>query len=152
LRFCWTKFWSFATNGLSFKIHGNCNDYLGKGLSRKISIKVPLLHHKPKEKILWKRGPYGAITGEAYINGMAGERFSVRNSGATAVVEGIGDLDVIYDRWNCSSFGKTGRNFAAGNEWWVAYIFLMRKNNENGNGSLRRNVRRNDLRKTKTFN
>jgi glutamate synthase (ferredoxin) len=80
-----------ATNGLSFKIHGNCNDYLGKGLSELLIIK-PTATFKPEENIIIGNvALYGAITGEAYINGMAGERFGVRNSGATAVVEGIGD-------------------------------------------------------------
>jgi glutamate synthase (ferredoxin) len=78
---------------LSFKIHGNCNDYLGKGLSgAKLIIKVPpTATFKPEENIIIGNVALMAITGEAYINGMAGERFGVRNSGATAVVEGIGD-------------------------------------------------------------
>ena len=130
------SFGAFATNGLSFKIHGNCNDYLGKGLSGgKLIIKVPpTATFKPEENIIVGNvALYGAITGEAYINGMAGERFAVRNSGATAVVEGIGDHGCEYmTGGTVVVLGKTGRNFAAGMSGGVAYVFDEKKQFENG--------------------
>jgi glutamate synthase (NADPH) large chain len=125
------SFGAFATKGLSFKIHGNCNDYLGKGLSGgKIIVKVPpTATFKPEENIIIGNvALYGAITGEAYINGMAGERFAVRNSGATAVVEGIGDHGCEYmTGGTVVVLGKTGRNFAAGMSGGIAYIFDDKK-------------------------
>ena len=130
------SFGAFATNGLSFKIHGNCNDYLGKGLSGgKLIIKVPpTATFKPEENIIIGNvALYGAITGQAYINGMAGERFCVRNSGATAVVEGIGDHGCEYmTGGTVVVLGKTGRNFAAGMSGGVAYVFDKNKEFENG--------------------
>jgi glutamate synthase (ferredoxin) len=130
------SFGAFATNGLSFKIHGNCNDYLGKGLSgAKLIIKVPpTATFKPEENIIIGNvALYGAITGEAYINGMAGERFGVRNSGATAVVEGIGDHGCEYmTGGTVVVLGKTGRNFAAGMSGGIAYVFDEKKQFENG--------------------
>ncbi|CAM4066372.1 glutamate synthase large subunit [Flavobacterium branchiophilum] len=130
------SFGAFATKGLSFKIHGNCNDYLGKGLSGgKLIIKVPpTATFKPEENIIIGNvALYGAITGEAYINGMAGERFAVRNSGATAVVEGIGDHGCEYMTGGVVVvLGKTGRNFAAGMSGGVAYVFDDKKQFENG--------------------
>jgi glutamate synthase (NADPH/NADH) large chain len=130
------SFGAFATNGLSFKIHGNCNDYLGKGLSGgKLIIKVPpTATFKPEENIIIGNvALYGAITGEAYINGMAGERFGVRNSGAIAVVEGIGDHGCEYMTGGIVVIlGKTGRNFAAGMSGGVAYVFDDKKQFENG--------------------
>ncbi|QBZ97746.1 glutamate synthase large subunit [Flavobacterium sangjuense] len=130
------SFGAFATNGLSFKIHGNCNDYLGKGLSGgKLIIKVPpTATFKPEENIIIGNvALYGAITGEAYINGMAGERFCVRNSGATAVVEGVGDHGCEYmTGGTVVVLGKTGRNFAAGMSGGVAYVFDKKKEFEKG--------------------
>ena len=130
------SFGAFATNGLSFKIHGNCNDYLGKGLSGgKLIIKVPpTATFKPEENIIIGNvALYGAITGEAYINGMAGERFCVRNSGATAVVEGVGDHGCEYmTGGTVVVLGKTGRNFAAGMSGGVAYVFDEKKQFEKG--------------------
>jgi glutamate synthase (ferredoxin) len=121
------SFGAFATNGLSFKIHGNCNDYLGKGLSGgKLIIKVPpTATFKPEENIIIGNvALYGAITGEAYINGRAGERFAVRNSGATAVVEGIGDHGCEYmTGGTVVVLGATGRNFAAGMSGGIAYVY-----------------------------
>jgi glutamate synthase (ferredoxin) len=121
------SFGAFATNGLSFKIHGNCNDYLGKGLSgAKLIIKVPpTATFKPEENIIIGNvALYGAISGQAYINGMAGERFAVRNSGATAVVEGVGDHGCEYmTGGTVVVLGKTGRNFAAGMSGGIAYIY-----------------------------
>ena len=130
------SFGAFATNGLSFKIHGNCNDYLGKGLSGgKLIIKVPpTATFKPEDNIIIGNvALYGAITGEAYINGMAGERFAVRNSGATAVVEGIGDHGCEYmTGGTVVILGKTGRNFAAGMSGGVAYVYDAKKKFEDG--------------------
>ena len=130
------SFGAFATNGLSFKIHGNCNDYLGKGLSGgKLIIKVPpTATFKPEDNIIIGNvALYGAITGEAYINGIAGERFCVRNSGATAVVEGIGDHGCEYmTGGTVVVLGKTGRNFAAGMSGGIAYVFDEKKQFENG--------------------
>ncbi|MGQ7946912.1 glutamate synthase large subunit [Flavobacterium sp. WC2509] len=130
------SFGAFATNGLSFKIHGNCNDYLGKGLSGgKLIIKVPpTATFVPEDNIIIGNvALYGAITGEAYINGMAGERFAVRNSGATAVVEGIGDHGCEYmTGGTVVILGKTGRNFAAGMSGGVAYVYDDKKKFENG--------------------
>lgn len=130
------SFGAFATNGLSFKIHGNCNDYLGKGLSGgKLIIKVPpTATFKPEENIIIGNvALYGAITGEAYINGIAGERFCVRNSGATAVVEGIGDHGCEYmTGGTVVVLGKTGRNFAAGMSGGIAYVFDDQKQFEKG--------------------
>jgi glutamate synthase (ferredoxin) len=130
------SFGAFATRGLSFKIHGNCNDYLGKGLSgAKLIIKVPpTATFKPEENIIIGNvALYGAITGEAYVNGIAGERFGVRNSGATAVVEGIGDHGCEYMTGGIVVvLGKTGRNFAAGMSGGVAYVFDEKKQFENG--------------------
>lgn len=112
---------------MSFKIHGNCNDYLGKGLSGgKLIVKVPpTATFNPEDNIIIRNvALYGAITGEAYINGMAGERFCVRNSGATAVVEGIGDHGCEYmTGGTVVVLGKTGRNFAAGMSGGVAYVY-----------------------------
>jgi glutamate synthase (NADPH/NADH) large chain len=130
------SFGAFATNGLSFKVHGNCNDYLGKGLSgAKLIIKVPpTATFKPEENIIIGNvALYGAITGEAYINGMAGERFGVRNSGAIAVVEGIGDHGCEYmTGGTVVVLGKTGRNFAAGMSGGIAYVFDEKKQFKNG--------------------
>ncbi|WP_281323584.1 glutamate synthase large subunit [Flavobacterium aestivum] len=130
------SFGAFATSGLSFKIHGNCNDYLGKGLSgAKLIIKVPpTAAFKPEDNIIVGNvALYGAITGEAYINGMAGERFAVRNSGATAVVEGIGDHGCEYmTGGTVVVLGKTGRNFAAGMSGGIAYVYDAQKKFENG--------------------
>ena len=130
------SFGAFATNGLSLKIHGNCNDYLGKGLSGgKLIIKVPqTATFKPEENIIIGNvALYGAITGEAYINGIAGERFCVRNSGANAVVEGIGDHGCEYmTGGTVVVLGKTGRNFAAGMSGGIAYVYDQNKLFENG--------------------
>jgi glutamate synthase (NADPH) large chain len=130
------SFGAFATKGLSFKIHGNCNDYLGKGLSGgKLIIKVPPTStFKPEDNIIIGNvALYGAINGEAYVNGIAGERFCVRNSGATAVVEGLGDHGCEYmTGGKVVVLGKTGRNFAAGMSGGVAYVYDDKKLFESG--------------------
>ncbi len=115
------SFGAFATKGLSFKIHGNCNDYLGKGLSGgKLIIKVPpTATFKPEENIIVGNvALYGAITGEAYINGIAGERFCVRNSGVIAViVRNWRSRLRIYDWRNCCGSWKNWKKFCRRNEW-----------------------------------
>jgi glutamate synthase (NADPH) large chain len=130
------SFGAFATKGLSFKILGNCNDYLGKGLSGgKLIIKVPpTATFKPEENIIVGNvALYGAINGEAYINGIAGERFCVRNSGAIAVVEGLGDHGCEYmTGGTVVVLGKTGRNFAAGMSGGIAYVYDEKQQFKNG--------------------
>jgi glutamate synthase (NADPH/NADH) large chain len=121
------SFGAFSTKGIILKVDGNANDYFGKGLSgAKIIAKVP-----EKSTIIAKENIiignvalYGAVTGEAYINGIAGERFCVRNSGAIAVVEGIGDHGCEYMTGGISVIlGEIGRNFAAGMSGGIAYLF-----------------------------
>jgi len=125
------SFGAFSTKGLTMKIDGNTNDYFGKGLSgAKIIVK------KPKEStfisnkniITGNVALYGATSGEAYINGIAGERFCVRNSGATAVVEGVGDHGCEYMTGGIALIlGNTGRNFAAGMSGGIAFIYKCEK-------------------------
>ncbi|NER14979.1 glutamate synthase large subunit [Leptobacterium flavescens] len=121
------SFGAFATKGLTFKVTGNTNDYLGKGLSGgKLIIKTPenASIRADKNVITGNVALYGATSGEVYINGIAGERFCVRNSGAKAVVEGIGDHGCEYMTGGIAVIlGKTGRNFAAGMSGGIAYIF-----------------------------
>ncbi|UNZ00279.1 glutamate synthase large subunit [Zhouia spongiae] len=125
------SFGAFATKGLTMVVTGNTNDYLGKGLSGgKLIVKVPeeATFEPHKNIIIGNVAMYGAVTGEAYINGIAGERFLVRNSGAKAVVEGIGDHGCEYMTGGTAVIlGKTGRNFAAGMSGGVAFIY--NKNN-----------------------
>ena len=114
------------------KIEGNTNDYFGKGLSgATLVVKVPKKStFKSHENIITGNvALYGATSGEAYINGIAGERFCVRNSGATAVVEGVGDHGCEYMTGGIALIlGKIGRNFAAGMSGGIAYIY--KSNNE----------------------
>jgi glutamate synthase (ferredoxin) len=121
------SFGAFATSGLSLKIIGNTNDYLGKGLSgAKIIVQKPeKADFKAEENIIIGNVCfYGATKGEAYINGMAGERFCVRNSGISAVVEGVGDHGCEYmTGGKVVILGKTGRNFAAGMSGGIAYVY-----------------------------
>jgi len=130
------SFGAFATNGLTLKIEGNTNDYLGKGLSgAKIIIQKPeKANFKAHENIIIGNVCfYGAIKGEAYINGIAGERFCVRNSGITAVVEGVGDHGCEYmTGGKVVVLGKTGRNFAAGMSGGIAYVYDPDKAFKNG--------------------
>ena len=109
------------------KVVGTANDYFGKGLSgAKIIAQVPeKASFVPEENIIIGNvALYGATAGEAYINGIAGERFCVRNSGATAVVEGIGDHGCEYMTGGVAVIlGAFGRNFAAGMSGGIAYIF-----------------------------
>ncbi len=121
------SFGAFATKGLTMVVNGNTNDYMGKGLSgAKLIIKVPGQSTlKPEENIITGNvSLYGATSGEAYINGKAGERFCVRNSGATAVVEGIGDHGCEYMTGGVAVIlGSVGRNFGAGMSGGIAYVF-----------------------------
>ncbi|MBO6879371.1 glutamate synthase large subunit [Winogradskyella sp.] len=120
------SFGAFATKGLRFTVHGNTNDYLGKGLSGgKLIIKVPeKCTIIPEHNIITGNVTlYGATSGEVYINGKAGERFCVRNSGAKAVVEGIGDHGCEYMTGGVAVIlGKVGRNFGAGMSGGIAYV------------------------------
>ena len=121
------SFGCFATKGLYMEVTGNANDYFGKGLSgARLVAKVPkTATFKPEENIITGNVClYGATAGEAYINGIAGERFCVRNSGAIAVVEGIGDHGCEYmTGGKVVILGKIGRNFAAGMSGGIAYIY-----------------------------
>ncbi len=121
------SFGAFATHGLTMTVAGETNDYLGKGLSgAKVIIKKPEEADFVAEDniIVGNVCFYGAVAGEAYINGIAGERFAVRNSGITAVVEGVGDHGCEYmTGGKVVVLGKTGRNFAAGMSGGIAYIY-----------------------------
>lgn len=125
------SFGAFATHGLTMKVKGNTNDYFGKGLSgAKLIAQIPdEATFKPEENvIIGNVALYGATQGEAYINGIAGERFLVRNSGAKAVVEGVGDHGCEYMTGGIAVIlGKIGRNFAAGMSGGIA--FILNKNN-----------------------
>ncbi|MEP0263945.1 glutamate synthase large subunit, partial [Dokdonia sp.] len=120
------SFGAFATKGLTMVVHGNTNDYLGKGLSgAKLIIKVPdTCTIIPEENVITGNVTlYGATGGEVYINGKAGERFCVRNSGAKAVVEGIGDHGCEYMTGGIAVIlGSVGRNFGAGMSGGIAYV------------------------------
>jgi glutamate synthase (NADPH/NADH) large chain len=120
------SFGAFATKGLKFTVLGNTNDYLGKGLSgAKLIIKVPeKCTIVPEDNIITGNVTlYGATSGEVYINGKAGERFCVRNSGAKAVVEGIGDHGCEYMTGGVAVIlGAVGRNFGAGMSGGIAYV------------------------------
>ena len=120
------SFGAFLVKGLQFEIEGDTNDYLGKGLSGGRIIVVPPKESsfKPEENIIVGNTVlYGATSGEAYIRGVAGGRFAVRNSGTIAVVEGIGDHGCEYmTGGRVVVLGKTGRNFAAGMSGGIAYV------------------------------
>ncbi|WP_246454571.1 glutamate synthase large subunit [Hyunsoonleella aquatilis] len=121
------SFGAFGAFGLTFTLEGNTNDYLGKGLSgAKLIVKKPVnATFKANENIIVGNVClFGAVNGQAYINGIAGERFAVRNSGATAVVEGVGDHCCEYmTGGRIIVLGKTGRNFAAGMSGGIAYVY-----------------------------
>jgi len=121
------SFGAFAAKGLFMKVAGTCNDYFGKGLSgAKLIAQVPeeATFKADENIIVGNVALYGATSGEAYINGIAGERFCVRNSGATAVVEGIGDHGCEYMTGGIAVIlGETGRNFAAGMSGGIAYLY-----------------------------
>ncbi len=120
------SFGAFAVKGIRMTVIGNTNDYFGKSLSGAIlSVKIPeeSTFESDKNIITGNVALYGATSGEAYINGIAGERFCVRNSGANAVVEGVGDHGCEYmTGGNVLILGEVGRNFGAGMSGGVAYI------------------------------
>ena len=121
------SFGAFLVNGINFKLEGEANDYVAKGLSGgRISILPPARSNFNAEEniIAGNTALYGATTGELYINGKVGERFAVRNSGAIAVVEGTGDHCCEYmTGGRVVVLGRTGRNFAAGMSGGVAYVW-----------------------------
>ncbi len=121
------SFGAFGAPGVTLTLEGNTNDYLGKGLSgAKLIVKKPeeATFKADENIIVGNVCLFGAVTGEAYINGIAGERFAVRNSGATAVVEGVGDHCCEYmTGGKVVVLGKTGRNFAAGMSGGIAYVY-----------------------------
>ena len=126
------SFGAFLVPGINFKLEGEANDYLGKGLSGgRIAVLPPVRSNFEAEKntIAGNTLLYGATSGEVYINGRVGERFAVRNSGAIAVVEGVGDHCCEYmTGGRVVVLGQTGRNFAAGMSGGVAYVW-----NKDGN-------------------
>lgn len=120
------SFGAFIPKGLTMVLEGDSNDYFGKGLSGgKLVVKPPKESKFKAEEniIIGNVALYGATSGEAYINGIAGERFCVRNSGAFAVVEGVGDHGCEYmTGGRAVILGKTGKNFAAGMSGGIAYV------------------------------
>jgi glutamate synthase (ferredoxin) len=134
------SFGAFSAKGLKMVIDGNTNDYFGKGLSG-----ATIIVRKPKKAtfkshenvITGNVALYGATSGEAYINGIAGERFCVRNSGAFAVTEGIGDHGCEYMTGGVALIlGEIGRNFAAGMSGGIAYIYNNQKNYDINNFNM----------------
>jgi glutamate synthase domain-containing protein 2/glutamate synthase domain-containing protein 1/glutamate synthase domain-containing protein 3 len=130
LKFCGSagqSFGAFVPNGMTLELEGDANDYLGKGLSggRIIAYPPKTSSFLPEESILVGNVVlYGATSGEAFLNGIAGERFAVRNSGATAVVEGVGDHGCEYmTNGLVVVIGSTGRNFAAGMSGGIAFVY-----------------------------
>ncbi len=121
------SFGAFLAHGVSLELTGDANDYVGKGLSGgRVVVRQPLgVSRDPTENIIVGNTVlYGAIAGEAYFQGVAGERFAVRNSGAVAVVEGVGDHGCEYMTGGAVVvLGDTGRNFAAGMSGGVAYVY-----------------------------
>ncbi|MDD6290021.1 MAG: glutamate synthase-related protein, partial [Eggerthellales bacterium] len=120
------SFGAFIPRGVTLELEGDSNDYLGKGLSGgQIVAYPPKSSTRPAEEnvLIGNVALYGATSGRAFINGRAGERFCVRNSGATAVVEGVGDHGCEYMTGGVAVIlGSTGRNFAAGMSGGVAYV------------------------------
>ncbi|HEY0262318.1 MAG TPA: glutamate synthase large subunit, partial [Chitinophagales bacterium] len=128
------SFAAFATKGITFELEGDANDYFGKGLSgAKLVVfpdkKVDFLAEQ--NIVVGNVSLYGATSGEAYIRGKAGERFCVRNSGALAVVEGVGDHGCEYMTGGTAFIlGETGRNFAAGMSGGIAFVYNVKGNFE----------------------
>src|SRR3546814_520118 len=120
------SFGAFATGGLTLELEGDANDYFGKGLCGARMLLYPdrTATFRAEENIIAGNVAfYGATSGEAYIRGVAGERFCVRNSGATVVVEGTGDHACEYMTGGVAVIlGETGRNFAAGMSGGIAYV------------------------------
>jgi glutamate synthase (NADPH/NADH) large chain len=126
------SFGAFNTNGITLELEGDANDYFGKGLSG-----AKLIVYPPKQAsfvpenniIIGNVALYGATSGEAFIRGKAGERFTVRNSGAIAVTEGVGDHEWEYmTGGKVVVLGNTGRNFAAGMSGGIAYVYDVNNN------------------------
>src|SRR5439155_25809645 len=121
------SFGAFVPHGITLTLEGDSNDYIAKGLSgRKVIVYPPKTSRLVAEQniVIGNVALYGATGGEAYFRGLAGERFAVRNSGAFAVVEGIGDHGCEYmTGGRIVVLGKTGRNFAAGMSGGIAYIY-----------------------------
>ncbi|HXF46047.1 MAG TPA: glutamate synthase-related protein [Burkholderiaceae bacterium] len=121
------SFGAFLAHGITLDLVGDANDYTGKGLSGgRIIVRSPndFRGFGPEHIIVGNTVLYGAIAGEAYFNGVAGERFAVRNSGASAVVEGTGDHGCEYmTKGTVVVLGTTGRNFAAGMSGGIAYVY-----------------------------
>ena len=120
------SFGAFLPKGLTLELEGDCNDYLGKGLSGGEIVVYPpksVTYDRSQNIVIGNVALYGATSGKAFINGVAGERFCVRNSGATAVVEGVGDHGCEYmTGGTVVVLGKTGKNFAAGMSGGIAYV------------------------------
>ena len=120
------SFGAFLPQGLTLELEGDANDYLGKGLSGGTLVVYPPQNSafEPSENILVGNvALYGATSGKAFLSGVAGERFCVRNSGATAVVEGVGDHGCEYmTGGRVVVLGPTGKNFAAGMSGGVAFV------------------------------
>jgi glutamate synthase (NADPH/NADH) large chain len=121
------SFGAFLANGVTMRIEGACNDYVGKGLSGgKVIVRTPenAAYEADENVLIGNVALYGATQGEAYINGVAGERFAVRNSGVKAVVEGVGDHGCEYMTGGVVAvLGETGTNFAAGMSGGIAYVY-----------------------------
>ncbi|MBO0356754.1 glutamate synthase large subunit [Hymenobacter sp. BT186] len=121
------SFGAFCANGLTFSLEGEANDYVGKGLSGAKLVIFPAAEsrYEPDQNIIIGNvALYGATSGELFVRGQAGERFAVRNSGATAVVEGIGDHGCEYMTGGRTLIlGETGRNFAAGMSGGLAWVY-----------------------------
>ena len=120
------SFGAFIPKGLTLELCGDSNDYFGKGLSGGKLVLYPPKNIKFESNeniIVGNVALYGATSGKAYISGVAGERFCVRNSGATAVVEGVGDHGCEYmTGGRVVVLGRTGKNFAAGMSGGIAYV------------------------------
>jgi len=125
------SFGAFSTKGLKLELEGDSNDYFGKGLCGAELVVYPdrkATFKAENNMIIGNVAFYGATSGEAYINGMAGERFCVRNSGAKVVVEGIGDHGLEYMTGGLVIIlGETGRNFAAGMSGGIAFVYDPKK-------------------------
>ncbi len=126
------SFGAFAAKGITFELEGDTNDYFAKGLSGASIIVYPdkrITYDPSLNIIIGNTALYGATSGEVFIRGRAGERFAVRNSGAKAVVEGVGDHGCEYmTGGTVVVLGETGRNFAAGMSGGVAYVYDPKKN------------------------
>jgi glutamate synthase (ferredoxin) len=121
------SFGAFLAKGITFELEGMANDYVGKSISGGKIIIYPdrrAQYAADENSIIGNTTFYGAISGEAYINGVAGERFCIRNSGLYAVVEGVGDHGCEYmTGGRVIVLGRTGRNFAAGMSGGIAYVY-----------------------------